>query len=168
MAYADHFVLTDDLIAHLDTVFDALRDPYIESKYTGFLSVSAAAVLESALKEVFCNFATAKHAVFGHFAEKYFFRINGKIRLNDIQDDYLKKCGPKYMKRFKRRLEILESDELKANGRSTKTAYENLITWRHEFAHAGRVPAHASYPEVKYAYSCGKRIIDSLASCMNR
>jgi len=168
MPYADHFKLTDDLIQHLDSVLLHLNDPYIEAKYTGFLSVSAAAVLESALKEIFIDFSSAKHKVFGDFSKVFFFRINGRIALQDIRDTYLRHYGERYAKRFKTRLDKLEFQELRASNTSIKAAYGNLLTWRHEFAHAGRVPANASYSEVKLAYECGKKLMGCLASCMNR
>lgn len=166
MAYSDHFKLTDDLILYLDPVLAKVGDPFIESRYTGFLAVSGVTVLELALKTIFCDFAAAKHAVLGNFCSQYFERINGRIGLKQIKDDYLPKFGPRYQKRFEARMEKLERKHLRAASVSVKSSYGNLITWRNSFAHEGIVPANASYQEVKRAYDCGKEVMQCLAGCM--
>jgi hypothetical protein len=44
MSHGDHFKLTDDLVAHLNPVVGALIDPFLASRYTGFVSVAAVTV----------------------------------------------------------------------------------------------------------------------------
>jgi|SRR5579883_257760 len=168
MPYSDHFRLTDDLILHLDPILAGLKDPFIESRYTGFLAVSSVTVLELAMKTIFCDFASAKHKVLSNFCGVYFERINGRIALRPIREDYLAKFGRKYQLRFDRALEKLERQHLISAGHSIKAAYGNLVTWRNEFAHEGNVPANATYAEVKRAYTCGKDVMHCLATCMRR
>ena len=168
MPYSDHFKLTDDLILHLDPILAGLHDPFIESRYTGFLAVSAVTVLELAMKTIFCEFASAKHKVLGNFCAQYFDRINGRIGFDPIKKDYLGKFGKKYQERFERRINQVERHRLQTQGVSIKASYGNLITWRNEFAHEGNVPANASYAEVKRAYECGKEVMHCLAACMRR
>ena len=168
MPYSDHFRLTDDLIQHLDPILASLNDPFIESRYTGFLAVSSVTVLELAMKTIFLDFAEAKHKVLANFCAQYFDRINGRIALKTIDDDYLVKFGGKYQIRFRRALEKLERQELRNSGASIKASYGNLLTWRHGFAHEGNIPANASYREVKRAYGCGKKVMHCLAACMRR
>lgn len=57
MAYSDHFSIADDFIAHLDDVMGDLDDPFIQSRYLGFIVLSAVTVFELAIKDVFCEFA---------------------------------------------------------------------------------------------------------------
>jgi RiboL-PSP-HEPN len=168
MAYTDHFKLTDDLIQHLDPILAGLNDPFIESRYTGFLAVSSVTVLELAMKTIFCDFAAAKHKTLGNFCNQYFERINGRIGLEPMRKDYLLKFGSKYQLRFARAIEKLEAQQLRLTGASIKASYGNLLTWRHGFAHEGIIPANATYPEVKRAYGCGKDIMACLAACMRR
>lgn len=168
MPYTDHFKLTDDLIQHLDPILAGLNDPFIESRYTGFLAVSAVTVLELAMKTIFCEFATAKHKVLGNFCDEYFDRINGRIGLDLIRKDYLSKFGSKYQLRFARVLDKCERQHLRSAGASIKASYGNLLTWRHGFAHEGTIPANATYPEVKRAYGCGKNVMNCLDACMRR
>lgn len=168
MPYSDHFKLADDLIQHLDPILAGLKDPFIESRYTGFLAVSSVTVLELAMKTIFCEFSSSKHKVLGNFCAQYFDRINGRIALDPIRKDYLLKFGVKYQQRFERRLARVENQFLNSVGYSVKASYGNLITWRNAFAHEGVTPANASYDEVKRAYGCGKEIMNCLATCMRR
>jgi hypothetical protein len=168
MAYADHFKLTNDLIHHLDSIFSSLNDPFIESRYTGFLAVSSVTVLELAMKTIFCDFAASKHKILGVYCSKEFDRINGKISLGNITNAYLPKFGHKYEQRFARKIERIEKSHLRNFGSSVKASYGNLITWRNVFAHEGIVPPNATYTEVKRAYECGKMIMACLAECMRR
>jgi hypothetical protein len=166
--YSDHFRLADDLIAHLDTVLAGINDPFIASRYTGFVAVASVTVLEMSLKSILCDFATAKHKVLGTFCGKHFERINGRIGLDAINHDYLPRFGVKYQARFSRALDHLERQHLRSDGSSVKSSYGNLVTWRNEFAHGASVPQNASYDEVKRAFQCGKLLMDCLAGCMKR
>jgi hypothetical protein len=168
MPYSDHFRLTDDLIQHLDPILAGLNDPFIESRYMGFLAVSSVTVLELAMKTIFLDFSIAKHKVLANFCAKHFDRVNGRIGLDLIKKDYILRFGIKYQARFGKALDKLERQELTASGTSIKTSYGNLLTWRNEFAHQGKIPATASYAEVKRAYGCGKQIMQCLATCMTR
>jgi len=85
------------MIAHLDSVVRGVSDPFIESRYVGFVSIAAVTVYELCIKDIFINFAKTKHNVFGSFIENYFERISGRIKLRHIKNDYLKKFGDKYL-----------------------------------------------------------------------
>lgn len=166
--YNAHYALTDDLITHLDPILGALKDPFIESRYTGFLAVSAVTVFELAIKDIFVEFADRKHKVLGSFTQAYFKRVNGRIALQVLKDEYVRRFGDKYYERFQKRLKSQEALTLRVERTSMQQCYANLLAWRHEFAHAGRVPTHATYDEVKRSYQIGKGVIDCLAGCMRR
>lgn len=168
MPYSDYFKLADDLIAHLDPVLAALNDPFIESRYTGFLAVSSTTVLELAMKDIFYEFSAKKNKVFGNFCGAVFDRINGRIAMQTIEDEYLIKFGMKYKQRFIRAMDKIEKSTLATTGSSVRASYGNLLTWRNEFAHGGNVPRNASYAEVKRSYLCGKEVMHCLATCMKR
>jgi hypothetical protein len=82
--YADHFRLADDLIAHLTPAVVGIADPFIASRYSGFVAVAAVTVYELAVKEILCTFGESKHAVLGNFTRKYFDRINGRIKYRSL------------------------------------------------------------------------------------
>jgi hypothetical protein len=168
MAYYDHFRHADDVITHLNGLVPTLTDPLLQVKYTGFVTVAAVTVYELAIKEIFFEFGRRKHKVFGKFTESYFDRINGRVSLKNVREDYCERFGEVYVNRFKKRLESATKAYLRAHGRDLKSSYSNLVTWRNAFAHEGNVPATATYAEVIQAYEDGKEVIHALAVSMRR
>lgn len=168
MAYSDHFRLADDYIRHLDATFGTIHDPWIQSRYVGFVALSAATVFELAIKDIFCTFAIGKHKVLGTFTSVYFERINGRIKRREIEETYLKFFGDKYVQRFKKKLDKVERATMKTARQSVKASYANMITWRNQFAHEGTVPNNATYEEVKLAYTVGRELIECLAVSLRR
>ncbi len=168
MTYNDHFKLADDMINHLDTVVLNVSDPFISSRYIGFVSVSAVTVYELAVKEIFCTFASKKHKVLGAFALSYFDRINGRVKLKIIRDDYISRFGTKYVDKFRKKIDQAEQHFLKTSRISIKSSYNNVIEWRNQFAHEGQIPSTVTYPEVIKSYKAGKEVIHCLAQTMQR
>lgn len=168
MAYYDHFKLADDMILHLNTVVHGIADPFISSRYIGFVAISAVTVYELAIKEIFCSFASQKHKVLGNFALSYFDRINGRIKLDVIRTDYISRFGSKYVDRFKVKIEEAEKRRLRLAGVSIKSSYNNVIEWRNQFAHEGQIPPTVTYKEVVEAYAIGKEVIECLSNTMRR
>lgn len=168
MPYSDHFRLADDFINHLDTSIGGISDPFIRSRYVGFVAVSAATVYELAVKDIFKDFSARKHKVLGNFVQKYFDGLNGQIGRERIEKKYLPLFGEKYAERFHAKLEKLELTSLKSEKVSIKSSYSNLLTWRHAFAHEGVIPTNATYEDVKRSYQYGCKLIHCLAETMNR
>jgi len=168
MCYSFHFKHADDVVAHLNRLVPSLTDPFLKSKYAGFVSVAAVTVYEMAIKEIFICFARKKHKVLGNFTESYFDRINGRIKLKVLKDDYIPRFGKKYKDRFCKHLDQRVREYLIANGRDITTSYGNLIVWRNAFAHQGSVPSSVTFEEVVQAYKDGKEVIHCLAKCMTR
>ncbi len=168
MAYLNHFQLADNVITHLDTVIGGIADPFITTRYVGFVAVVSVTVYELAIKEIFIDFAQKKHKVLGEFARKNFDRINGRVRTKDIKEDYIPCFGSKYVEKFKKKLDLAEKRALRNQGISILNCYANVITWRNQFAHEGQLPSTATYSEIKKSYQAGKEVIRCLAEAMNR
>lgn len=168
MAYTDHFRLADDLIAHLNPIVAQIVDPFIASRYSGFVSVAAVTVFELAIKEIFFDFGEAKHRVLGTFTRSYFERINGRIKYDALHKEYVSRFGDKYVTRFKKNMAVVERNYLAANRRSVFSSYANLIEWRNSFAHEGTIPTYATYADIVEAYTVGKEMIHCLARSMRR
>lgn len=168
MSYEAHFQLADDYIRYLDTMMGSITDPFIKSRYTGFLVVTAVTVYELAIKTIFKEFAGKKHKVLENFANEYFYRINGKIKTSVIKEEYVSKFGGKYVNKFDAKLKKKEREILRRDRASVLTSYGNIIEWRNQFAHEGIIPSTATYDEVKKAYQLGKNVIDCLAAAMQR
>jgi RiboL-PSP-HEPN len=168
MPYTSHFSIADDMITHLSSIVGVTSDPFMSSRYVGFVAVSAVTVYELALKEIFIEFAQKKHIVFGTYTKNHFDRINGRIRLNQIKDDYIKKFGQKYLIRYNKKINEIEAHILRTQRISVIASYENLITWRNEFAHEGQIPRNVTFNEVVISYYLGKELIRCVSEAMIR
>jgi len=91
MAYQNHFRLADEYIVHLDAVMNSIPDPFIKSRYVGFVAVSAVTAYELAIKEIFIAFAEKKHKALESFSRAFFYRINGRIKRDELRKEYIKK-----------------------------------------------------------------------------
>ena len=168
MTYVANFQHADDIVAHLNVVVPTVADPLLSAKYVGFVAVASVTVYEVAIKEIFISFAKKKHKILGAFTESYFYRINGKIGIDVVKKDYIKRFGPKYLEKFEKKLDAASRTHLLTYGRDIKNSYSNLITWRNDFAHAGRINATSTYAEAVQAYEDGKHVIHCLAETMIR
>lgn len=166
MPYTDRFISTDNLITDLSPNIATITNAAILASYAGFLSVSSITVYELAIKDIFSDFATKKHLVFGHFVEKYLSRINGRIQINDLKSGQVKAFGNKYLQKFDASINQKETQFLASHGRSLKASYGNLITCRHEFVHQGSPTLTVA--EVIDNYNLGKEVIHSLFDSMKR
>lgn len=166
--YATRFQHADDVVTHLNSIVPTLTDPLLTAKYVGFVSVAAVTVFEMAIKDIFVDFAGKKHLVLGTFVESHFKRINGRIKLSVVKDEYVSRFGDRYKKRFSQRLDSAAASYLRTHRRDIKASYNNLIVWRNDFAHEGRVNSTTTYGEVVQAYTDGKEVIHCLAGSMVR
>jgi RiboL-PSP-HEPN len=167
MPYTDKFIPADNLVAHLTPVVPTIIvNPAISSAYAGFLSVSAVTVYELAIKDIFNDFSKKKHKVFGEFTEKYFLKINGRIKLDDLRGQHIKLFGSKYLTKFDSLLGTKQTATLAASHVSIRDNYNNLITCRHEFVHAGNPTL--SITEVIDCYTTGKEVLHVLNNAMKR
>ncbi|MGG6318637.1 HEPN domain-containing protein [Stenotrophomonas geniculata] len=168
MNYAQHFQHADDVIEHLTPLVAAERNPLLEARYTGFLTVAAVTTYELAIKNIFISFAQSKHKVPGSFTESHFNRINGKIKLRIVKDDYVLRFGKQYLDRFNRKLDECGRKYYIDNKLDIVSSYGNLVVWRNDFAHEGRIRANSTFLETAHAYTAGKEVIRCLAESMRR
>lgn len=168
MSYLNNFQHADHIAAHLQTVVPTLADHLLKAKYAGFMAVAAVTVYEMAIKQIFCDFANQKHKVLGSFTESFFYRINGRIKLQVIKDEYVKFFGHKYKDRFKKNLDLESSLYLRATGRDIVSSYSNLIVWRNDFSHQAATQSLSTFDETVKSYQDGKQVIASLAKSMTR
>lgn len=167
MPYQDHYILTDSVISHLDSVMASISDPFIQSRYVGFVSVTAVTVYELSIKDILCEFSEKTHTILGTFARSHFNRINGRIKVQTIKDDYINRFGDSYVLKFKERLDVAEKHWLVKDKISITTSYNNVIEWRNEFAHAGKISPYVTYSEVTKSYRSGKEVIKCLAEALD-
>ena len=114
------------------------------------------------------EFSNKKHRVLSNFARSHFKRLNGRIRTRDLCDNCLERFGAKYVEKFRRLLKQENERRLKAEGVDVISDYNNVITWRHSFAHEGIMPTYVTFGEVEKSYESGKAVVECLARAMTR
>lgn len=155
MSYNSHFQDTDSAIDYLNEIRHEFHASF-EKKLAGLICVMAVTSYELAIKEIFIEFAQKEYKPCSRFIDSYFNRLNGRIQIKDIKGQYISYFGDNYKEAFKKRL-----DEIPQNIRDS---YNELIDWRHDFAHNGIIASER--PKVVNAYENGKEIIHCLAECM--
>jgi hypothetical protein len=115
-----------------------------------------------------CSFGDAKHLVLGTFTRNYFDRINGRVKYRILHEEYVACFGEKYVRRFKTNVQNREKKIFADKRKSILTSYDNIITWRNQFAHEGQLPMHATYAEAVETHELGKEVIECLARSMRR
>lgn len=168
MAYTDRFQLVEDYLAHLDPLMAGIADPFIQSRYLGFITTAAVTAYELAVKDIFYEFADKKHVVLGAFARSRFDRLNGRITLKNLKEEQVAMFGQKYVDKFKKKLQQKEAASLRLRVGSPCSSYGNIITWRHTFVHEGRAPNTTNYNEIKRSYTLGKDVLHCLNEAMQR
>ena len=164
MAYTEHFQHADDVAAHLSQTITNKLDPLLVMKFMGFLSIAGVTVYELAIKDILIEFSRQKDEAFGNYVTSDMDRRNGRIKLGEVRQDW-KKFGKTYESRFNSDLRCTSDEYLRTKRQDIPTSYGNLITWRNEFAHAGRIKtAQTTFPEVVQSYEAGKQVIH----CLNR
>jgi hypothetical protein len=159
MPYHAQFGHADDVMANLTEVVPAIVDPLLQAKYAGFAAVAAVTVYEMALKQIVFDFAEAQNPILGTFSHTRWDRINGRIKLCHIRDDYLRSFGQVYVDKFNDALAIRGAAYLKLNGHDIEACYTNLILWRHDFVHKATVATTATFAEVVMSYDAGKEVL---------
>jgi hypothetical protein len=159
LPYHSNFVHADEIIAHVGGLRGLGLDPLLEAKYIGFVTVACATVFEMAIKEILISFADKKHKVLGSVIRSRCERMNGRIQIDNLKQDYILPLGTKYKDRFDRKLAESANRVLRMRHRDIRASYRNLLLWRHSFAHAAATGANATWAEVVQAYEDGKDII---------
>lgn len=168
MGVAPDFIQPDLILGHLDGLIGSVTDDFIKSRYTGFVAVTAVTAYEVNIRAKLIDFCAAKHKVFGVFSESIFEKTNARVSLDQLRKEYLDRFGEKYLKRFKKKLDALELASLKAGTGSVKNSYYNIVQWRHDFVHDGKLPDYANYADARQAYDTGKIVINAFFESLNR
>lgn len=168
MDYNVHFKTVDAYLDYTNGFINSLSNPIIKQKQIGFVVISAVTAYELTIKEIFINFANKKHKLFGIYVENIFERINGRIKIDSLKKEHIKRFGDKYVDRFNKELKRSEDNSLKVKRRSIISSYGNIITWRNRFVHEGIIVDNASYEEAVQSYQDGKEVIYILSRTMVR
>src|SRR4051812_49343819 len=107
------------------------------SDLTGLLVVAMAAAYENCVKEVLIGYCDSHSPIFGVFATNQYDRLNSRINLNDLVK-YAALFGDQTLQNYKDKLGTRRKSILDRTGRDICGSYEQLLKWRHQYAHAGQ------------------------------
>lgn len=153
-----HFKKIDELILEINTLVPSgpYRTVQFRADLAGLLVVAMAATYETCVKEILYEHANKKHSSFGEFALRNYKKLNSRVQVRDLRN-YCDTFNPHIKDRFKLLLSERKSKLLERTGRNIESAYEQILSWRHDFAHAGI--RQTTIEEAANTHRLGKRVI---------
>lgn len=161
-----HFEKIDSLINEIETIVPATTYQTIQFRadLAGLLVVAIASAYETCVKDVLFEFANKKHIVFGGFTQRNYEKLSSKVRVNDLRN-YCKLFDPDIKIEFNRVLAARKAALLGRVGKDIEKSYEQILDWRHDFAHAG-VRA-TTIEEAAATHRVGKRVLFAFDEAFN-
>lgn len=163
-----HFLELDKLIAEINNFVPAdvnYRSVQFRADLAGLLVVAMASTYETCVKEILYEHANKHHLAFGNFARRNYEKLNSRVKVNDLQK-YCELFDPAIKARFKDRLAAKKRSLLDRVGANIETSYEQILSWRHNFAHAGVRPT--TIEEATKTHRLGKRVLYIFDDAFNR
>ena len=112
------------------------RNSDFRADLAGLLVVLIAATYENCVKDILLRYAEAKNSDFGNYVGRRYQKINSQIRLSDLRT-YAKNFDPTIDTKFKTDLDTYNKSILSRTGVDVKDCYNQILEWRHGFAHQG-------------------------------
>lgn len=133
------------------------------SDLSGLLVVSMAACYENCVKEALVSYCGSHHLIFGTFASNQFAKLNSRINSSDLIG-YTKLFGSQTHDSYKQRLAARRAAILSRTGRDICERYEQILSWRHQYAHAGQ--QNTTIEEAYFAHRFAKRVIFTFSEAL--
>ena len=130
------------------------------SDLAGLLVVSMAAAYENCVKDVLVAYCGSHSPVFGAFAEKQYEKLNSRVNSGDLYG-YAKLFGSQVHKAFSDSLSAKRDAILSRTGQDIVGIYDQILRWRHQYAHAGQ--QNTTVEEAYVAHRFGKRVLFAFA-----
>jgi hypothetical protein len=102
------------------------------------------------------NYAANHNAAFGDYINNNYRIINSRVAMHDLYK-YAKLFGDRISKEFKSKLDERTDRIFKCTGTSMTKQYEQLLDWRHHFAHTGR--CNTTVKEATKTHRLSKHVI---------
>lgn len=147
-----------------DSVPNDTKSLEFRADLAGLLVVLMAASYESCVKETIIGYASRHHNQFGIFAQNQFRRLNSRISMNDLYG-YTSNFDNSVNTKFKRIVNARRNRLMDRIGRDITVAYGQILSWRHDFAHAG--VRNTTVEEALMNHRLAKRVIYSFDEAFN-
>jgi hypothetical protein len=122
-----------------------------------------AAAYENCVKDILVTYCASHSPVFGAFAEKQYERLNSRVNLGDLYG-YAKLFGTPVHKAFSDGLAAKRDAILNRTGRDIVSIYDQILRWRHQYAHSGQ--QNTTVEEAYVAHRFGKRVLFVLSDAV--
>jgi hypothetical protein len=130
----------------------------------GLLVVSMAATYENCVKETLVAYASRHHIAFGNFAANNYAKLNSRISISDLHG-YARTFDNGVRDRFKQLLDRRKRKIDRKIGKNIEASYEQILSWRHAFAHAGT--RNTTIEEAMATHRLGKRVLYTFDRAFN-
>ncbi|TJZ92495.1 hypothetical protein FA743_06395 [Paracoccus gahaiensis] len=154
-----HFAKIDALVSEINAIVPAnggYQSVQFRADLAGLLVVAIAATYETCVKEIMSTYATAQHVKFGGFTGRQYRKLNSKVKVSDLKS-YCELFGPDICSTFRNRLKAKKKRILDSRGVNVEMSYEQILTWRHDFAHAWN--RNTTIEEAAMTHRAGKIIL---------
>jgi len=124
----------------------------------GLLVVAMSASYEACVKETLMSFASRHHSQFGTFAQNHFHKLNSRVSLSDLYG-YARTFDNAIHQRFGQIVDARRTKILNRIGKDITKSYSQILSWRHDFAHAGI--RNTTVEEALMTHRLAKRVVHS-------
>ncbi len=104
------------------------------------------------------SFASRHHSQFGTFAQNHFHKLNSRVSLSDLYG-YARTFDNAIHQRFGQIVDARRTKILNRIGKDITKSYSQILSWRHDFAHAGI--RNTTVEEALMTHRLAKRVVHS-------
>lgn len=135
---SDHFLRIDKLVHEMNQFVPPETRGVTEFRadLAGMLVVAIAAMYETCIKTTMISYAARHGREFEGFTERNFKKLSSRITHNDLRR-YAKTFDNNICDKFDAILERRRKTTVKLSGKNPIKQLEQILSWRHDFAHAG-------------------------------
>jgi hypothetical protein len=133
-----HFVRVREIVLEIDNfVPEGTKGATdLRADLAGLLIVAIAASYESCVKDVMIRYAATKHVDFERFTLNNFNKLSSRIAIADLHK-YAALFDDQIAIKFKAILKNRKQNILSRTGHNIEVRYNQILAWRHDYAHAG-------------------------------
>ena len=161
-----HFNRIELLVTEMDSFvpISLSGSTQFRADLAGLLVVTMAASYETCVKETMVSHASKHHIAFGKFTLNNYNKLNSKVALGDLYryatlfDDAV---SAKFKAALAKRKKVI-NDRI---GKNIERSYQQILDWRHAFAHAGI--RSATIEEAISTHRLAKRVLYSFDEAFN-
>lgn len=137
----------------------------LRADIAGMYVVTIAAMYENCIKDIMTSYAAKHDARFEYFTNKTTSRLNSRIRPGDLSK-YCENFSSEIQENFKLALKRRKDRIRKSTGRNIDGSFEQILSWRHDFAHAGN--RNTTVEEAMATHRYAKHVILAFAEAFDR